>query len=291
MSDNGGMMLVMISMMILSSCVSSSLSSGLFVAANEDWLTGQMFDWMDTTWWTDFKGWFGFSTAAPTTAAPGGETTTAAPAGGESDPGKYKSNCVYAYTGKDAKSGYVKSMCVDDTNPQKIWSISRGRDPVPLSFRVGKEVKVNLIPFDHTKSSYKINGRDVNKPVNTSSINGFNPAKDEFQAVSTSYKFYDVKGNLSHVGNARDEKTMYLYADTNGQAYIGELGSKTSGEVSKSDVIVKNTSSVRIGKNVEAFLSDGKTSRRIKGQGTKNVINLSQVSLNDKLVEVRTRRV
>jgi hypothetical protein len=73
MSDNGGMMLVMISMMILSSCISSSLSSGLFVGANEDWFTGQLFDWMDTTLVGRFQGmvWYHVSTTGGRTSATG----------------------------------------------------------------------------------------------------------------------------------------------------------------------------------------------------------------------------
>jgi hypothetical protein len=266
------------------------MSSGIFVAANEDWLTGQLFDWMDATWWKDFKGWFGFSPAAPetTTAAPGGETTTAAPAA-EPESSKYKPNCVYAYTSKDAKSGYIRSMCVDDKNAQKLWPLGGATDPRVSSLRVGKEVKVNLIPFEHTRTSWKINGQDVNKVVSMDTV--LDPAKDEFRAVSASYKFYDMNGNLKHVGDAHDEKSIYLYADENGHAFIGDLKTKSSGDVSKSDAIVKNTSSIRIGKNVEAFLSDGKTSQRIRGQGTKNVINISKVNLNDKVVEVRARRV
>lgn len=281
-------MLVMISMMILSSCVSASMSSGLFVGANEDWFTGQLFDWMDAPWWKDFKGWFGFETVAPTTttAAPSGATTTAAPAGSEPGDGKYKPNCVYAYSGKDAKSGYMKTLCLDDKNAQTLWSWDWSPTKTLSSLRVGREVKVNLIPEKTSESTHTINGQDVNKPINITDKDWNNKAV----AISASYKSYDSNGTLSQVGNAHDEKTIYLYADENGHAYIGDLRSKSSGEVSKSDNAVRYTSSVRIGKNVEAFLSDGKTSRRIRGQGTKNVINLSKIGLNDKLVQVRVRR-
>lgn len=289
MSDNGGMILVMISMMILSSCVSASMSSGLFVGANEDWFTGQLFDWMDAGWWTDFKGWFGFSSSPPpstTTAAPSGATTTAAPSGSEPAPDKYQPNCVYAYSGKDAKSGYMKTLCVDTKNAQTLWSWDWSPTKTLNSLRVGREVKVNLIPEKTSESTYEINGKDANKPINITDKDWNNKAV----AISASYKSYDSKGNLSQVGNPRDEKSIYLYADENGHAYIGDIQSKSSGEVSKSDKTVRYTSSVRIGKNVEAFLNDGKTSRRIQGQGTKNLINLSKIGLNDKLVQVRVRR-
>jgi hypothetical protein len=261
------------------------MSSGLFVGANEDWFTGQLFDWMDTPWWKDFKGSLGFATAAPTTAAPGGETTTPAPEP-EPEEGKYKPNCIYAYNSKDAKSGYIRSVCVDDKNAQKLWPLSNLTRV--SSLRVGKEVKVNLIPFEHTRTSWKINGQDANKVVSMDTV--LDPAKDEFRAVSASYKFYDMNGDLKHVGDAHDEKSIYLYADENGHAYIGDIRSKASTDVEKADAIVKYTSSIRVGDQVEAFLSDGTNSTRVQGSGTENVVNLSQINLNDKVVKIVVRR-
>ena len=294
MSDNSsGMMIVVISMMIMSSCVSSSISSGVFVGANENWFTGQLFDWMDVGWWANVKSWFGLSTPPPTTVAAGGDPTSAAPGGttgtgggdGKLAESKYKDNCVYVYSDKDAKSGYAKTLCVDSKTPQTFWLEGSVN---PKSYRIGKEVKVNVFEGSNTSASLALNGKDVGKPVNL---------PDKWQGrtygMSAEYKSYDSKGNLQNVGAARDEKAVYLYGDENGKAFLNDIQSKASGDVTLKQSQFKHlnyTSSMRVGKNTEVFLYGGGKAQRFQGSGTKNVINLSPHGFNDNLTEIRVKR-
>jgi hypothetical protein len=283
------MMLVMVSMMIMSSCVSSSLSSGLFVGANEDWFTGQLFDWMDTPWWNDFKSWFGFSTASPPAdtppppgTPPGGSTP---PGGNEPSKKDYKENCVYLYGGKDAKSGYLNSVCVDEKNAQKFWKWNWDRQL--NSIRVGKEVKVNVLPDTYTESSLKLNGKDVSKPINLSDHDWDGRA----YGISAAYKSYSSSGKLQRVGDARDEKSVYLYADEGGNAYIATIRSKSSGSVTFTHSHIKYVSSIRAGKNTKVYLFKGSTSTKfIKGEGTNKVINVKQFGYNDQIKQIRVDR-
>lgn len=292
MSDNsGGMMIVVISMMIMSSCVSSSISSGVFVGANENWFTGQLFDWMDVGWWANVKSWFGLSTPPPTTVAAGADpTTTAAPGTGGGDgklnESKYKDNCVYVYSDKDAKSGFVNSLCVDSKTPQRFWN--RKIPTNVKSYRIGKEVKLNNFAVSHSLPSLSLNGQDVNKPVNLS-----DSWQGRVSGMSAEYKSYDSKGNLQNVGAARDEKAVYLYGDENGKAFLNDIQSKASGDVILKQSQFKHlnyTSSMRVGKNTEVFLYGGGKSQRFQGSGTKNVINLSPHGFNDNLTEIRVKR-
>lgn len=280
-------MLMMVSMMIFSSCISSSMSSGLFVAANEDWLTGQLFDWMDMDWWTDFKGWFGItSPSPPVESPPAGEPPGTTPTGGDDkDPkDKYKSNCVYAYKGKDAKSGYLKTICVDSKNAQTLSKLGSSKLG---SVRVGKEVKVNVLPKNNKDSTYKINGKDVNKPVNLDD-KGWD---DKAYAISASYKNYDSQGKLKRVGDARDENSVYFYADNNGHAYLTDIKSKSSGQVEKSDWRFPYISSMRVGKNVKVWLGNKQGNlRMISGTGTSKVINLKPLGWNDWVVKAIVAR-
>jgi len=287
-------MMVVISMMIMSSCVSSSVSSGVFVGANEDWFTGQLFDWMDVGWWKDVKSWFGLGTKAPTTAAAGVEpTTTAAPGDdvGSEDKlseSKYKDNCVYIYSQGDAKSGYLESVCVDSNKPQRLWSVEDNTDKDPMSLRIGKEVKVNVVFDSNVEKSLSLNGEDVNKPVNLpESWVGHS------RAISASYKSYDSTGKLQNVGDARDEKAVYLYGDNDGKAFLTDIQSKASRNVNitKSQFkYIDYTSSMRVGKNVEVFLYGGGKAKRFQGSGTKNVINLDGHGFNDNLTEIMVKR-
>lgn len=285
--DNGSMMLVVVSMMIMSSCVSSSLSSGLFVGANEDWFTGQLFDWMDMDWWNDFKSWFGLSTAAPaatTTAAPtpGGGTS----GGDDKDPKtEYKDNCVYLYGGKDAKSRYLKTLCVDEKNAQTFWKWPWDRQL--NSLRVGREVKVNVLPDAHKETSLKLNGKDVKKPINLTDHDW----EARSFGISAAYKLYSSSGNLKRVGDARDEKSVYLYADEGGEAYISTIKSKSSGSVNFTHSHLKYVSSIRAGKNTKVYLFKGSnTVKYIKGQGTSKVINVKQYGYNDQIDKIRVDR-
>ena len=281
------MMIMVVSMMIFSSCISSSMSSGLFVAANEDWLTGQLFDWMDMDWWTDFKGWFGIK--SPPTASPPATEPTGTETGDGTDTDtdskdKYTSNCVYAYKGKDAKSGYMKTVCVDSKNPQTLWKLGSS---TLGSVRVGKEVKVNLLSKNNKDHSYKINGKDVKKPVNLDD-KGWD---DKAYAISASYKNYDSQGNLKRVGDARDENTVYFYADENGHAYLTDIKSKSSGKIEKSDWRFPYTSSIRVGKNVKVWLGNKQNAlRMINGTGTKTVVNLKPLGWNDWVVKAVVAR-
>lgn len=283
------MLLMMVSMMIFSSCISSSVSSGLFVAANEDWLTGQLFDWMDMSWWTDFKGWFGFT--SPAAVPPASEPPGSTPTGGDAkDPkDKYKSNCVYAYTGKDAKSGYINSICVDSKNPHAYWTAQtpNSKPKYINSLRVGKEVKVNMLSLNTKDTSLTVNGKDVNKPVNLDD-KGW---EDKAGVISASYKSYDSQGKLKRVGDARDENSVYFYADNNGHGYLTEIKSKSSGQVEKSDWSLRYASSMRVGKNVKVWLGNKQNAlKMVTGSGTSKVINLKPLGWNDWVVKAIVAR-
>lgn len=296
MSDsNSSMMLVVVSMMILSSCVSSSMSSGLFVAANENWLTGTAFDWMDWTGWNDFKSWFGFGTSAGDgTGGTGGETGTGGDTGTGGTAGtggtpsvptsKYKDNCVYLYTGKDATSGYLKTVCVDEKNPNKHTSWTWKPDTTVQSLRVGKEVKASITGEKYTTTSLTINGQDVSKPVNLSDKD----FRDRAGGISVSYKSYSTNGTLQNVGGARDENCVYVYNDDNGNGYLDVLCTKKSGSVESTKSILKRASSLRIGKNVTVTLYGAANPLVLRGSGTKNLIKLTTTPIvyNDKVKKI-----
>jgi len=247
MDDNSGMMMMMISMMIMSSCVSSSMSSGLFVAANENWLTGQLFDWMDMDWYHDVKSWFGFETNPPSTEPPGPSSEPpGGPSGSSGSPptGNYKDNCVYLYSGKDAKSGYINTLCVDEKNTQKYW-----QDPKMVkveSMRIGKEVRAILTPGNH-----KINGSDITKPYNLDDKGYTKKAI----GISLGYKQYNNSG-LESVGQARDENSVYLYSDTKGKDYLDTVKSKSGNNVLYREKGLKRVNSIRIGKHVKIRFLD-----------------------------------
>ena len=285
-------MLMMVSMMIFSSCISSSLSSGLFVGANEDWFTGQLFDWMDMSWWADFKGWFGIKSPPPAVEPPPPDSPpgTTPTGGDDKDPkGTYKSNCVYAYTGKDAKSGYITSICLDSKKPHAYWTAQtpNSKPKYINSLRVGKEVKVNLLSLNTKDSSLKVNGQDVNKPVNLDD-KGWD---DKAGVISASYKSYDSQGKLKRVGDARDEKSVYFYADNNGDGYLTEIKSKSSGNVEKSDWALRYASSIRVGKNVKVWLGNKQNAlRMVSGTGTNKVVDLKKLGWNDWVVKAIVAR-
>lgn len=152
MSENGSttMMIVVLSMISVSS-ICSSMSSGLFIGANEDWFTGSLFDWMDWDGYKDFKGWFGFKSDPPaantatnnqTITTTGNVTSNTDTVGETVDTSKYAENCVYAYSGENAASGYYGKMCVTKNDPNKFWNDAGLRKL--KSLRSGAETRVSL---------------------------------------------------------------------------------------------------------------------------------------------------
>lgn len=277
-NDGGTTMMMMVSMMIISSCISFSLSSLVFVAANEDWLTGQPFDWLDMDWWNDFKGWFGFAPNPEPTPVytPPNNTPSNNTTGTNITPAKYKDNCVYLYTGKDAKSGYIRNLCVDKKNTQKSWKNAKLNSL--KSLRVGREVRAYINNKSSKVQPLKINGSNVEKPFNLDD-KGF---KGKPAGISLSFKEYDKKGDLENVGKARDEKYVYLYDDVKGKSFLEMIRSKASGPVKYSNTgIMKRVSSMRVGKDTVVWISKAGSTFRIiggsSGTGTKNVIDLSRL--------------
>ncbi|MGA1563856.1 MAG: hypothetical protein ACO35C_04465 [Pontimonas sp.] len=273
------MMLVVVSMMVMSSCVMSSMSSGVFVAANENWLTGAAFDWMDWGGWADFKSWFGFKPAASPDPAAGtnpspSDTTTGTVT---SPTSKYKENCVYLYTGKDAKSGYLRTICVDKKDPNKLGSWKWSADKSVQSLRVGKEVKASVIPEKAYGQTLTINGSDATKPINLTDKD----FADRAGAISVSYKQYSTSGDLKSVGGSMDETCVYLYNDNNGNGYLDTACSKSSEIVLYQKSIVNRVSSLRVGKRVSVVLySDGSINPlRVDGAGTSTLVDLTKTTI------------
>lgn len=174
---------------------------------------------------------------------------------------------------------------MDSKNAQQFWK--RDWNQQLNSVRVGREVKLNILPDTNTGTSLKLNGKDVNKPINLSDHDW----EARAWGISAAYKSYNSQGKLKRVGDARDEKSVYLYADEGGNAYIATIKSKSSGSVNFTHSHIKYVSSIRAGKNTKVFLYKGSSSvKYIKGEGTNKVINLKPYGYNDTVEKIRVDR-
>jgi len=275
------------------------MSSGVFVAANENWLTGSLFDWMDWSGWDDLKSWFGFKKTSVVT--PGDQTNTMTTTTGTNNvtttgtQGKdYKENCVYLYSGKDAKSGYMSTNCVDEKKKEKTLT---GVSNV-TSLRVGNEVRAVVSRGDQGKDPLIINGTTVGgavKPFNLSD-KGFT---EKASWITLGYKGYASDGTLESIGMKDiDENCIYMYDDREGKSRVFSIcKAEMSGKLPANHAI-RRASSIRVGKNMSLVMtdSDALSKNRLAiafGEGSvKKLIDLEPLRLNNRVqyVNIHSRK-
>jgi len=253
---------------------------------------------MDWSGWSNFKGFFGFKDKPDDDPLPTNTTGTDPTTGGDpstntgSESKVYKENCVYLYKGKDAKSGYLSTKCVDEKNRQKtVTGISN-----VSSLRVGNEVRVSV-------SSSKGNPLIVNGATVGGAVKPFNLSDKGFTEkagwVSLAYKKYANDGTIESIGDKDDnEDCIYVYDDREGKSKIATICKSNMNGILPANDNFRRASAIRVGKNQSIvitdsdYLSKNRYAVAFGEAGVKKLIDLEPKRLNKRVqyVNIHTRK-